>query len=400
MISVSGLSYPGLPHHRGGNRKNLVPGNIEQLTFNNLVTQLSTNPIKFLHNNEEGYGNVLTDDDKRLLKIGFKTKGELEEIIRKGIKNEINTQGENHNLDIEKLVNCIISIINFKSTPFIGGEIYKAYAQLYIFGKEEFYGINEIVLRIENIISSQLRFMNNLVNRNAIQTPLSDKLNVVLNGKDVSYKVSSVLMGKYERIDVGLGPLNGFNTLIDALIGEKDDIRNFKAIRDGVPSFNLSDRGVYKKGEGTRKVNIVRLKDKGAYIEEEKKDLLNILEKELISELIYGEVLTFRLKDVLDDINELINKGIITTEEISVVVKIWIRKKLEKIVSGLNKDNINKLDPLDNGIIGWGILNGAFLEPMIRDLEKLSGRGRKFFTKYVSDKDYEKLIFNIIIKKS
>lgn len=400
MISVSWLSYPWLPHHRWWNRKNLVPWNIEQLTFNNLVTQLSTNPIKFLHNNEEWYWNVLTDDDKRLLKIWFKTKWELEEIIRKWIKNEINTQWENHNLDIEKLVNCIISIINFKSTPFIWWEIYKAYAQLYIFWKEEFYWINEIVLRIENIISSQLRFMNNLVNRNAIQTPLSDKLNVVLNWKDVSYKVSSVLMWKYERIDVWLWPLNWFNTLIDALIWEKDDIRNFKAIRDWVPSFNLSDRGVYKKWEGTRKVNIVRLKDKWAYIEEEKKDLLNILEKELISELIYWEVLTFRLKDVLDDINELINKWIITTEEISVVVKIWIRKKLEKIVSWLNKDNINKLDPLDNGIIWWGILNWAFLEPMIRDLEKLSWRGRKFFTKYVSDKDYEKLIFNIIIKKS
>lgn len=246
--------------------------------------------------------------------------------------------------------------------------------------------------------------LNNHANRNAIQTPLSTQFNVVLNWREVSYKVSDVLMWRYERINVWLWPLNWLNTLFDAFIWEKDDIRNFKNIWENqIPSYDASltkwkDK-VYRSWIWISEKSFIRLKDKWLYIEQKKRDLFNELQQYTINNLMYSRKLTSNDEVVLTEINDLYNMWYISILEIQKIINIWLRKKSDSIFWKITKNNVN-FDSLDIWIIGWGILNWAFLEPIIKELEKVTWKSRDFFTKYVEGLNYVELIFSLIIKQS
>lgn len=161
----------------------------------------------------------------------------------------------------------------------------------------------------------------------------------------------------------------------------------------------LREDGVYKPKSKVKIPMFVKIKDKGSYIEEKKRDLLWILKNELITDLLFTETLTFRLRDYFSDIRDFLDYGYITEDEIKTSVKVWLRNRCDKAFSKINREN-KELDSLDVWIIGWGILNWAFLEPIIVALENKTWKSRNFFTKYIEDINYEDLIFDLIIKKS
>ncbi len=244
----------------------------------------------------------------------------------------------------------------------------------------------------------------NFAIRNSIQTPLPNELSFSLKWKEVSYKVSSVLMWKHERIDVWLGPLNWYNTFVDAIIWEKDDIRNFKSIwKNWIPSYSTSltkwKNKVYSGWIGLNEVSFVKLKDKGAYIEQKKRDLFDELKQYTISNLMYSRELTINDNTVLFEINDLYNMWYISTAEIEKIINIWLRNKTDSIFWKIGKNDIN-LDSLDILIIWWWILNWAFIEYIIKELEKTTWNSRDFFTRNIVNINYEELIFNLIIKQS